>query len=106
MSNPKWEDYGESSLTLLAVHVGMDKKEPSVPRDPSDFRRCMHLFECMGLNEQQKKELLKKAAEKYPIWKIFKLNWRTMEAFYDMEKEQEEAPELYDFMKRLEKWKK
>ena len=31
----KWTDYGESSLTLLAVHCGMNKKKPAIPYEGS-----------------------------------------------------------------------
>lgn len=33
----KWNDYGESSLTLLAIHCGIEKENIAIPHDPADF---------------------------------------------------------------------
>ena len=52
----KWSDYGESSLTLLAVYAGLDKESPAAPRDPADFGRCIHLMNCLGLRFHDKFE--------------------------------------------------
>lgn len=71
----KWKDYGESSLTLLAVHCGMDKANPQIPYDSSDFRRCVHLIECLGLTLQEEKELLHNTRNKYSDWAPFVKNW-------------------------------
>ena len=99
----KWEDYGESSLTLLAVHCGMDKESPNIPWDPSDFRRCIHLFECLGLDEGEIYKLLWMAAGKYPIWKPFAEQWNLLTDLYNMEKDQEYAPKLYEAMLNIRK---
>jgi hypothetical protein len=71
----KWNDYGESSLTLLAVYCNIDKESPRIPLDLGDYGRCIHLIECLGLNLKQEKELLNKTAEKYPIWKPIVKDW-------------------------------
>lgn len=91
----KWNDYGESSLTLLAVHTGMDKKDPAVPLDPSDFRRCIHLFECLNLTRIESLVLIINTAEKYPIWIPFKENWDELKTCYEMEKDKDSSPMLF-----------
>jgi hypothetical protein len=98
----KWKDYGESSLTLLAVHCGIDKEEPAVPLDPSDFMRCIHLIKCLNLNLQQEKELLHKTMKKYPIWIPFVKKWGKLMALYNEEKNQEKAPKLYQAIKKTD----
>jgi hypothetical protein len=97
----KWNDYGESSLTLLAVHCGIDKEEPYVPADPSDFRRCVHLFECLDFGEGEIFSLLCKAAHKYPILKLFSKNWDELMNLYNEEKDNDTAPKLYKAMQEL-----
>ena len=94
-TKPVWEDYGESSLTLLAVLVGIDKKEPAIPHDPSDFKRCIHLFECLDLEHNEIYDLLNETANKYPQWTMFTDNWDTLMDLYEEEKEQDSAPKLY-----------
>jgi len=101
----KWKDYGESSLTLLAVHCGMDKEEPSIPYDPSDFRRCVHLIKCLGLTLQQEKELLQKTIQIYPKWIPFVKNWGKLMGLYIKEREQYSAPKLYEALLNLRKFK-
>ncbi len=97
----KWSDYGESSLTLLAVHCGIDKERPSIPRDPADFKRCVHLFDCLELHYVEIFELLHDTAETYSEWKIFADNWDYLMELYEEEKHQESAPKLYEAMRRL-----
>jgi len=97
----KWNDYGESSLTLLAVHCGMDKKRPTVPSDPSDFRRCIHLFECLNFGQGEIFSLLCVMSDKYEIWKPFAKNWDKLTELYNEEKNQESAPKLYELMREL-----
>jgi len=96
----KWDDYGESSLTLLAVHCNMDKKDPGIPRDPSDFRRCMHLFECLDFDRFQIKELLIVTAHKYPMWKPFVEKWEKLIGLYEEEKDNKSAPKLFTALQR------
>lgn len=99
----KWTNYGESSLTLLAVHCGMDKQYPSIPYDPSDFRRCIHLFECLEFGEGEIFNLLCQTADKYPMWKPFAENWDTLTNLYLEEMNQKCAPKLYDKMLEVRK---
>jgi hypothetical protein len=99
----KWEDYGESSLTLLAVYCSMDKESPTTPLDPSDFRRCIHLFECLDLGERGIFKLLYQAAGKYPAWKPFAEEWDTLTSLYNEEKDQDRAPKLYKAMLNIRK---
>ena len=100
MEKSKWSDYGENSLTLLAVHCGMDKKKPSIPYDPSDFQRCVHLIKCLNLSLKQEKELLHKTMKIYPIWKPFVENWGKLMALYLEERHNETAPKLYDHLQK------
>jgi hypothetical protein len=99
----QWKDYGESSLTLLAVHCGMDKAEPAVPHDSSDFARCVHLFECLDLCKAEIECLLASAKQQYPIWKPFAQHWELLTELYKQEKDQEHAPDLYDAIQKLVK---
>lgn len=101
----KWSNYGNSSLTLLAVHCGMDIKTPNIPYDPSDLKRCIHLFECLGWSPRGCNvfTLLRKTANQYPIWKVFDENWGELMNLWDAEKGQKSAPKLYEFMRKLVK---
>jgi len=100
MIKTKWSDYGESSLTLLAVHCGMDKERPSIPYDPVDFQRCVHLIKCLNLNLKQERNLLHTTMKIYPIWKPFVESWGRLMALYIEEKDCETAPKLYDHLKK------
>ena len=100
---PKWEDYGESSLTLLAVHCGMTKDEPNIPLDPSDFKRCIHLFDCLGFGQGEIFSLLCKTADKHPEWKVFAENWDALMELWNEEKQQKVAPKLFALIERLRK---
>ena len=99
----KWNNYGESSLTLLAVHCGIDKEEPYTPSDPEDFVRCIHLCHCLYLNVIEAQDLVKRAAKMYSIWKPFADNWEKLISIYGKEKHQKEAPELYKLLIQLNK---
>ena len=97
----KWKDYRESSLTLLAVHCGIDKENPTTPQDPSDFRRCVHLFECLDFGQGEVFNLLCQTAKKYPIWSPFAEEWDTLMNLYEEEKDKEVAPKLYKALQEL-----
>jgi hypothetical protein len=97
----KWKDYGESSLTLLAVHCGMDKESPNIPYDSVDFRRCVHLIECLNLTLQQEKELLHKTMIIYPMWEPFVKNWGKLMSLYLEEREKESSSKLYEALLNL-----
>ena len=99
----KWNNYGESSLTLLVVHCGINKADPRVPCDPQDFVRCIHLCHCLYLNVIEAQNLISLAAKMYPIWKPFADNWEKLISVYGKEKHQEEAPELYKLLAKLNK---
>ena len=96
-----WSDYGESSLTLLAVHVGMTKKRPAVPSDPSDFQRCVHLFECLELDKEDIHILLIRASHRHSIWGPFVDAWPELMKLYEEEKDSGKCPKLYARMKEL-----
>lgn len=99
----KWNNYGESSLTLLAVHCRMDKKRPAVPQDPEDFVRCIHLFECLEFGEGEIFSLLCMTADKYPIWRNFSKEWDLLTDLYNEEKNNKIAPKLYKAIQDLTK---
>jgi hypothetical protein len=99
----KWKDYGESSLTLLAVHCNMDKEEPSIPYDSSDFRRCVHLIECLGLSLREERVLLDKVKNKYPMWVPFVNHWGRLMSLYNEEKHRDSAVKLYQALLEIRK---
>lgn len=101
MTKQKWYDYGESSLTLLAVYCGMDKRQPSIPYDPSDFRRCVHLIQCLGLNLSEEKKLLEDTARTYPIWKPYLKKWGKLMGAYNKDKDSDIASDLYRLLLKL-----
>ena len=100
MEKTKWSDYGESSLTILSVIVGIIKERPRVPYDPSDFERCVHLFECLEYTEHEIKCIMNKVAIVYPIWEDFVKEWNTLMQLYNEEKSEETAPKLYDHLQK------
>ena len=100
-TKPEWEDYGESSLTLLSVLVGMKKKSPQIPYDPSDFKRCIHLFDCLDLEDNEIFDLLDETATQYPEWQPFADNWNVLMDLYLKEKDKDSAPKLYKEMLKL-----
>ena len=82
----------------------MEKEKPSIPYDPSDFKRCVHLIKCLNLNLKQERYLLNTAMKIHPIWKPFVKNWGKLMRLYNEEKECETAPKLYSHLKKcLEK---
>ncbi len=105
----EWEDYGESSLTILSSIVGIKKKEPNIPLDPSDFKRCIHLLQCLPKDSPDDLDIIKKTSEIYPIWKPYYDNWDKMVKLYLEETKQEtsfsKAPKLYKFMQELKEKK-
>ena len=96
-----WDDYGESSLTLLAVHCRMNKKNHQTPVDPSDFKRCVHLFECLEFGKGEILTLLSQTSDKYPEWKPFAHEWDNLMVIYNREKDNKSAPELYKVMNEI-----
>jgi len=99
MVKTKWSDYGESSLTIVAYLLGITKEIPAIPRDPSDFRRCIHLFECLGY-KYRLKELITEVSQVYPIWKVITEEWDNLMKLYEEEKDGETAPKLYDHLQK------
>jgi hypothetical protein len=102
IENTKWSDYGESSLTIVSFILGIEKESPSIPRDPSDFRRCVHLFDCLDYHKHKVEYILLEMSEVYPIWKGIAENWKELMKLYDEEKDQKTAPKLYDHLKKLQ----
>lgn len=72
---PLWEDYGESSLTLLSVYCRIEKRSPTVPYDASDFKRCVHLCECLQLTRTEIKALIYSTSIRFAKWKPFFIHW-------------------------------
>ena len=97
----KLNDWGQSSMTLLCVHVGIDMEEPCIPYDPSDFQRCYHLFQCLKFSRIDRDILLRKTAKKYSQWIPFAAHWSELTQIYEKEQLNETAPNLYEAMKAL-----
>ena len=100
MVKTKWSDYGESSLTIVSYILEIYKEEPAIPRDPADFKRCVHLFECLNYSPQRIKNLLVGLSGVYPIWKVIADNWEKLMKLYEEEKDCETAPKLYDHLQK------
>lgn len=79
----------------------MRKKSPSIPYDASDFKRCVHLIECLNLNLEQERSLLHNVMNQYPEWKPFVQNWGKLMRLYIEEGNQKSAPKLYDLLFKL-----
>jgi len=101
----RWNDYGESSLTIASVKMKILKENPCIPLDPSDFVRCIHLLECMGFNPLSKdaKYLIQSTAICYPIWRKIYTNWNNLVKLYLEEKEYASAPRLYKLLQECGK---
>lgn len=103
-----WLLYGEtgaSSIALAAVYLGADARELPCPSDPSDFRRCMNfLRDCIP--EEKHKGLVKTLGtlQKKSVpggWRAVSINLSKLIELYEDEKDQQEAPKLYSFMKEI-----
>lgn len=101
MVKEMWFDYGESSLTIVSTLLNINKLNPSIPRDPSDFRRCIHLFKCLGYDKYAVNSVLRKVAKQYPIWGIIEKNWDRLIKLYQEEKNNISAPKLYTLLQEL-----
>jgi len=101
MEKIKWSDYGESSLTIVSFILGIEKERPAIPRDPSDFQRCIHLlFDCLEYHKHKVRDLIIDLSKKYPIWKGIAEEWDTLMKLYDEERDCETAPKLYAHLKK------
>lgn len=100
MKKSKWSDYGESSLTIVSYLLGIEKYKPAIPYDPSDFQRCIHLFECLNYDKGQIKDLIDELATIYPIWEGIAGQWHTLMKLYEEEKDCETAPKLHDHLQK------
>ena len=97
----KWRDstdIGISSLTIAHVLGGttMGNNISDIPRDPSDFGRCLRLVRLMG-----RRERLPEVVSRHPAWKPFVWAWDELERLYDEESPSGNAPRLYREMKNL-----
>lgn len=101
MKTTKWDNYGESSLTLLSAYCGITKASPTIPYDPSDFVRCVHLIKCLDLTLEEEKNLLNHTAFVYPIWKPYAKKWGKLMGLYIKEKNKKQAPKLYKALQKL-----
>jgi hypothetical protein len=93
-----WDDYGESSLTIVAVLLKIKKAKPAIPYDPTDFKRCVHLFECLGYNKFLMLHTIEIVSNIYVIWKPFYLEWENLMQCYEEEKNLKSAPKLYELL--------
>jgi hypothetical protein len=98
-----WNDYGESSLTIVSVLLGITKQQSAIPQDPSDFNRCIHLFKCLGYNKYEVSNLIKRVSQKYQIWIPLRDNWDELIKYYNEEKNLKTAPKLYELLQKCRK---
>jgi hypothetical protein len=103
MSDTGWKDYGESSITLACAKMGIIKARPTVPYDPSDYIRCLHFIDVLGLHplSQEAKELIHAASVHYKIWRPFYKHWTELYNIYITEKHQSKAPKTYEYIQEL-----
>jgi hypothetical protein len=97
----EWENYGRSSLTILSTLSGLQMKYPGIPHDPSDFNRCIHLFECLDYTEGKMYAVVKQVAKVYPIWQPIANYWIELKELYDEERTKGDAPKLYKALRGL-----
>jgi hypothetical protein len=98
-----WNDYGESSLTIVSVLLGIGKETPSIPQDPSDFNRCIHLFKCLNYNKYEIFRTIEKVAQHYSIWIPIRDNWDKLIELYNEEYSLKDAPKLYTLLQKCRK---
>lgn len=96
-------DTGLSSQWML--HVCCDVpfengwNEGACPYDPSDFGRCYRLIRAIP----QVKANMHKLKDSGPVWAAYIENWDQLEAAYELEHSNGDAPVLYGLMQRFRK---
>lgn len=91
-------DVGASSKAMAQKALGINGPYLYTPSDPSDFNRCFKfLEECIS----DRMALLDKMAMFNDKWLAIRENWDELERFYLLEKDEEIAPKLYEFMRKI-----
>lgn len=98
-------DTGLSSKALVSFYLTAGNKGECAstlpaPSDPSDFNRCM-LFLEKCVSKRRHNDLIYEIGEVTKGWKIVRDNWVALVALWNAEKNQEKAPQLYQFMKAI-----
>lgn len=105
-----WISNGETGISSKTIwSVMMRTAEPHskdawgryrYPLDPSDFRRCRLLLDLIP----EWRERLQEVADMFPTWQGLVDNWGELDALYDEEAAQNNAPKLYKRMQDLHKY--
>ena len=99
-------DTGTSSKTIWAVMMSVvttENAEPfkwgefDVPRDPSDFNRCLCLLEAVP----EWRGRLHEVAEIFPEWRPMVSQWDRMERLFKREAPTGKCPDLFVLMQLL-----
>lgn len=97
----KTGDTGTSSLTIASVLSGASlmRQGPSLPRDPSDFRRCLDLLKAVP----EYRPRLQEVADRYPRWERLIAEWDELEALFHEEVAEGtgSAPRLYERLREI-----
>lgn len=97
---------GISSETMWAAITGAATEgrkgsySPSydVPRDPSDFKRCLDFVNDCEITKDQ----LNKVKEVFKWWSPFIDNWEKLVELYEEESPSGTCPKLFDYMQELD----
>ena len=95
-----WMRYGEvgtSSETIWSVLSGHPIRDPGLPGDPDDFRRCHLLLEALPWWRGR----LPEVAVVYPEWGPMVREWPRMTELFLEELPTGRAPRLYELMQKL-----
>ena len=101
-------DVGKSSQSLAGfclyygnTEIVGDKLDCRLhtPCDPSDFKRCIEFLDC--LDESNRYMLLWEIGKFDKKWQRIKDEWYVLLKLWSEEKNQQSAPKLYAFMKKI-----
>lgn len=96
------DDYGISSITILAATQDIKLTDASVPHDPSDFVRCYKMLNALGCADaRDRKIVLLEVARKYSEWVAFVDAWEELNSLYEEERKFESAPKLFEAIKKV-----
>jgi len=102
------DDTGVSSKVIWATMMGVEAKNKSTPKDPSDFGRCYRLLKLIPSWEsklQYLKEVeygyhsLNDNSDHFGLWSVFVDNYQEMCRLYESEHETGKCKKLYNFMR-------
>lgn len=90
---------GMSSKSIAFHMAKIDAGAKAIPGDPADFKRCTEMLSaCPSIKN------ISSLAEYAPQYAPYINNWGKMLALYkeDVERHENKAPNLYNYMKKLE----